>query len=874
MKPDFEIKYLDLKWYDKETLTKVTESMNSLRLEYNQRKQIFESETTIYPNLEGIEDGHLAVRFFNTVAEKPYIQLASDEKFYLTPIKDPNSGTTWWIAKSKWLSKKNRWRGIAPNLAGTVRLFLQTTTCDIAIHGSDFTRDQLNQYLRVFKNDLWELIIDESSVAQAEAKETQTFGVNNKVIDCIYKLASHSEKILETPKVELREIQGQRRRASVRPVNRTFMELATKTNQRFLTSRDTEPSYNVAENRYVLFALERCIRIIRQIIILANNKSRRYEDTIQKLQWQHDSFSNTVKVDRDLVVSDLEKIGKRAKKEYWQEKLDKDLIDNGIPLSPTPSQEHLYLRVENMTIEGDGFFVKVWNGNNWVNPDDKFGILSFRHTFSNLVNVIEPGMVLSINGRYGSNATLRAVVFQLIEIHAIYIIGCYHMEKAREAFKREKYEGLKLEKNNWTKKLNKKELQEQEKEKRALVNRIDFYKRSKDLSSEIHSELEPKLKKLQKIARSLKAKKIKPSSNFPNSMTFVQNPNYQGLHTGYKVLREITGLASEDFLLSLEEIDEIGLINMPLIYERWVLLQIILVLKDTFRFSPQDDWKDQIIEAIKTNRTDISINLSNESSKRFITLWYEKTLPNNRRPDFIVDLIWFAEKDTNNTEPRYKRFVIDAKFYNKYTFDKSGGMLSKVNELYFDKNYSEGSENPVFLIHPCSNLIEKPVTSQAWGKNSFLGEIDLFDDGVFYSHDKGAIFLSPIDRTFYSDELQRLLGMFLQYKLEQSDTENLPNDRTEASPICIRCGSSNIKDIEKRSTYYDKEKGKQVDRTHRSVWMQCVECEQRQFHNHCGNKSDKKNRIIKNGPYWSYHSARALEPFNMKCPSCGEWGAW
>lgn len=874
MKPDFEIKYLELKWYNRETLTKVTESVNSLRLEYNERKKIFESETTIYPRLEGIERGHLAVRFFSALVDKPYIQLSSDDKVYLTPVKDPNTGITWWIAKSKWVSKQNQWLGIAPNLVGTVRLFLQTTPCEISIHGSDFTRDQLQQYLRVFKNDLWELVIDESSVAQAEVKETQSFGVNNKVIDYICKLVSHSEKILKTPKVELREIQGQRRRASVRPVNRTFMELATKTNQRFLTSRDTEPSYNVAENRYVLFALERCYRIVRQIVILSNNKSRRYQDTIKKLQQQYDSFTNTVKVDRDLVVADLEKIGKRTKKEYWQKKLDKDIIDNGIALTHTTLQQHLYLKIENTTTERDGFFVKVWNGNDWVKPDDKVGILSFRHTFSNLVNVIEPGMELRINGRHGRKVTPRAVLFQLIEIHAINIIGCYHMEKAREAFIREKEEGLKLEKNNWTKNLNNKELEEQEKEKRALINRIEFYSKSKDLSSDIHSKVDPKLKKIKNIIKELKAKKIKPSSSFPNSMTFVQNPNYQGLHTGYKALREITGLASDDFLLSLEEIDEIGLINMPLIYERWVLIQVILVLKDIFRFSPQDDWKDQIINAIKTNRTDISIKLSNESSKRFIILWYEKTLPNNKRPDFIVDLTWFAEKDTNNTEPRYKRFVLDAKFYNKGTFDQAGGMLRKVNELYLDKDYSENAKNPVFLIHPCSNLIEKPVTSQPWGRNSFLGEIDLFEDGEFYSHDKGAIFLSPIDRTFYSDELQRLLGMFLQYKLEPSETESLSNDRTEASPICIRCGSSNIKGLEKKSAYYDKEKGKKVDRTHRSVWMQCVECEQRQFYNHCGNKSDNKNRIIKNGPYWSYHSARALEPFNMKCPSCGEWGAW
>ena len=57
------------------------------------------------------------------------------------------------------------------------------------------------------------------------------------------------------------------------------------------------------------------------------------------------------------------------------------------------------------------------------------------------------------------------------------------------------------------------------------------------------------------------------------------------------------------------------------------------------------------------------------------------------------------------------------------------------------------------------------------------------------------------------------------------------------------------------------------------MWMKCKECEQMQVYNHCGDKDDCNTRLIKNGIYWSYHSARALEPFNMKCPKCSEWGS-
>ncbi|MCP5163324.1 MAG: hypothetical protein H7A00_16895 [Hahellaceae bacterium] len=871
MNPHFEIKYLELKWYNKETLTKVTESLNSIPIEYDEKRELFQAETIIYPKLDGIERGQLAIRFFNMEASKPYIEIPNGKIKYLNPIEDPNTGITWWIFKEKWVSEQKQWFGIASNIVGTIRLVLQNKPCEIAINGSDFTRDQLEQYLRTFKNDLWEIILDENSTVQAEGRETKGIGVNDEVIECINSLVAHAEKVLKTPKVELREIQALKPRKAVKPVNRTFFELATKTNQRFLTSRTTDPSYNVAENRYVLFALERCHRIIKQIVILAENKAQRFQDIAEKLQNQHDAFTDTVKVNRDMVVADLQKIRERAKVEYWQRKIDKKLNDSNIELHSAPCSDDLYLKIENRTKEQDGFFVLIWDGRQWIKPENKSGILGFRYGFSELINVFERDMVLRINCDYIQRIGKQSVLFSFKRIHAIELRDSKAIQKAKEVFEKEKSIGISLAANGWVKSLSPQELYEQEKEKAALLNRMSFYNKNKMLSFYVYEKVEPKFRAIKKFLTQFKALNIKPSSYFPNSMTFVQNPHYQGLHNGYNMLRRITNLTDEELLFSLERIDEIGLVNMPLIYERWTLIRIILVLKDVFRFVPQDNWKYRLIDAIKTNQTDIKIDLSNVIAKRYITLWYEKTLPNNKRPDFVLDLTWFAQNNFNKRE--FKRFVIDAKFYDKNTFDKAGGMMSKVNELYIDKNYSENFENPVFLIHPCNNLIEHQVTSQVWGKFSFLGELNILDDGDFYSHNKGAIYLNPIDRALYSDELQRLLGMFIQYKLESSNTKHLRDDKTQAVPICIRCGSSHIKRLEKSQGYVN-QSGDWVERTSRSVWMQCVECDQMQIYNHCASWDDNRTRLIKNGIYWSYHSARALEPFNMKCPSCGEWGAW
>lgn len=877
MKPKFEIKYIEVQWYDKETVTKVTESLNSLSLEYNDKIKIFECETTIYPNTEGLR-GQLGIRFLDSKQVNPYIELPSGETQHLSPIQDIDTGKTWWIVKDSWEKQNKFWRHTDINTAGTLKLILQEQTCHVLIGSVDFTRDQLETYLSSFKDDLWELILDDSSSIQAN-KPSGGIGVNEALIECINHLISHAEKVLDTPKVELREIQTLKHRKAVKPVNRTFMELVSKTNQRFLTSRATTPSYNVSENRYVLFALERSYRIIKQIAILSGNKCKRYSDTVTKLQNQYDSFSDSITVDRDLVVKDLEALRERSKIEYWQNPLLEKLKVNKVSLDKQANNHYeIYIRTQGYTTdqyseEKDGFFIETFNNGQWGKENNKTTILSFKHDFPELVNCLKLNSDYRIIGAVDRIERDRSVIYSFSSLSLIEVIPTKRLQDARNQFEKEKQLGIQLNENGWKRKLNRNELEEQENEKTALLNRINFYSDNQKLSEYVFEKVNPKQKQLLKIIKELRKLDIKPCSHFPNSMTFVQNPHYQGIHNGYKILREVTNLADEELLVSLEEIDSIGLVNMPLLYERWCLLQIIKVLKESFRFVLQDSWKYQLINAIKTNERDIEFNFSNADSKRFITLTYEKTLDNGKRPDFVIDLDWYVEEedDVKYQQPRKKRFVLDAKFYNKATFERFGGLMGVADQLYNQKNYRESTDNPVFIVHPCKTALPERVTSQDWGKYSFLGELPI-GGSELVDHQYGGVFLNPIDRHLYTDELQRLLGLFLQYKLENSSTidNERSDDRTVSKPFCIRCGSSNLRKIEKSSGYYDKQR-KWVTRTPRSVWMQCNDCEQFISFNHCRSTN---TRLIKNGSYWTYHSARAIEPFNIKCPSCGEWGAW
>ncbi|HDZ32170.1 MAG TPA: EstP, partial [Pseudoalteromonas sp.] len=390
---------------------------------------------------------------------------------------------------------------------------------------------------------------------------------------------------------------------------------------------------------------------------------------------------------------------------------------------------------------------------------------------------------------------------------------------------------------------------EQEREKRSIQKRLDFYAIQEKHVGVVFNSLEPKLRKFKAAIKKLKSMGVKASSVFPNSMTFVQNPDYQFIHSGYKKIRELTSLTDDDLLLSLERIEEIGLINMPLLYERWCLLQLIKVLVQNYGYTPTDDWKKELINIIETKQNYQSLVFKNDNLKRTVKLSYEPMLENGKTPDFVMD-VFFIKK---NGEDYKKRFVMDAKFYSNSVLQKAGGVSGVVKQLYKDKDYSEEGRNTVFIIHPVKSAITEKVSPQSWGNNSYYGELALFDwdkNRKEYFHQYGAICANPIERLNYLDEFQRMIGMFLQYGIE-NNTLNGKVDDVESLNFCVACGSHDLT--------------LKINNRAKSAWYECNQCKHFTTYNHC-NSCD--TRLIKNGDYWTYHSQMPMEPLNIKCPSC------
>lgn len=857
MIPKFEIRYIDVQWHDKNTVLKVVESYLTLPVHYDDTQKSFSCTTTIYPKAEGIRLGQLAFRYLDgRYTTAPHFEKSDGSRVQLKNIKDKDSGKSWWIEALSWVSETKQWTRTLHRTAGAAKVGLGRQSCTIHIGSSEFTADQLNRYLSDFKSDLWELILDEQSYVTAKAKKVEEGGVNEEALKLVSNLLSHTQNITKKPKSELREMQALKPRKLVKPVNRTFMELATKGYSKELTSRATTPSFNVPENRYVLFVLQRLYSILRQLVTISQSKINRLESMTIKLTERLNDFSGEKTINKDLVRKHLEQMKKTYDLEYLNSQLQNKL-SHSIKLN-TSSLKHpirWLIKVEDPSkYYRNTYFFSIRNNSNdtWFCSVGKTRHVFIKFIDSSHAELFQKGIEYEIHTDMRECSQIdNKYFYTLNSLSSIKVVGGEELSKRRKKFLEERDKALKLDKQDWIKKLTDAELAEQEREKRSVQTQLNYFEQNKAKVERVYEQLAPKLKKFKSAINTLAKMGVKPSPTFPNSMTFVQNPDYQAMHSGYKKILELTNLTDEDLLLSLEKVEEIGLVNMPLLYERWCLLQIIKVLVQNYHYQPDDEWKRRLLHIVLSHKHSKPLNFKNELLKRRVQLRYEPLFDNGRTPDFVMDVEFETKRDITKN----KRLVMDAKFYSYDIIKKHGGIAGIVHNLYHEKDYSEGGANTVFILHPAKGAIDEVVSPQEWGQVSYLGELSMFDwddNHRHLYHQYGAVCANPVLRLRYLDEIQRMIGMFLQYGIEDNTLLGKPDD-VESINFCISCGSNELTPKETTTGNF------------RSAWYECDRCKHFTVYNHCYSCD---TRLVKNGDYWSYHSQMPMEPLNIKCPSC------
>lgn len=995
----FEAKYISIKWYDKNTVLKIDEAILPISVQI-ESDSTYGIELQSYTRIKNGLDGQIAFHILDSSSSViPYFVNASKNKISLLKITDPLNNKIWWIENGKW-SKEHKYRS-SPlwNHVGETKIIFDNITCNINVRANSFTREELNLYLNDFRNDFWYLIIQKDSITHGDAKNTKVKLLNNDTAEIISKFINYTEKVLENPKKELREVQRLKNIKKVKPVARTFMEIATSGFKRKLTSRDTIESYNVLENRFIHYILQRVCSIVLYMLRASGHMEEIYENKYNYDKKRLQNFSDKKTIDQEAYENEIIDLKQRLQEEKIKLKnsilsqedslkieLEKKInnqtslaekiqyaLNSQETISTQENPSKFIIKIQNKK-QNCGNKLQFWGNiksieaedwddfgiNNWFSLEFNHDIFSFFEsgeeyaiTANNSYSKVETqrGIIHKINffniseliplnmkeaNKYSSKLEYKVITIKTYKskifnnriqfsgeaqltsgdwykfknndfysfefdagifndvlnnfqeykikgyvestkqpwnngekhgnIHKRYFQYITEIEQLSQspiqmALEKLESERTNLEATNWERPLNVQEKQEQEYEKKALEKSISLLKEQQKDNLKLLEGIKPKLDKLKQLLNKCKVLKIEKENCFPSSMTFIQNPNYQGSYNFYKKVNELVGV-DEDLFIDIQLVEKIGLLDMPTIYERWCFLQIVKVIVDKYRFIPEEKWKRKLANQVMcdlNNVRNVKIKFTNDTIEREINLWYEKVLPNKKRPDFILDI-----KSTFNIGYTHQ-LIMDAKFHEDVN------IREQINLLYHIKNYSENNKNTVFILHPDANRsVKNKRTPKEWGDDAYYGEIDMFNydwDKGNPNHKYGAILLSPvINRGGYLDNLQRLIGMSMQYNLVDNShillgdlekKKEMLDPRPEEKVFCLVCGSDKFH-VSKTTTR--KGYGYRYNFT-------CDECKHFYMYNYCWQCN---HRLIKNGEYWSYHSVQIMEHFNIRCPNCSE----
>ncbi|MCK5537067.1 MAG: hypothetical protein KAI79_09580, partial [Bacteroidales bacterium] len=772
----FEAKYINVVWSDSETVRSIQEASDCIEIELydiNMYKLEAVTYSKVAPNISGQLAFHLLDTDVNVI---PYFINSSNERIELISVKNDETGKVWWIENGKW-NKKSKYRD-SPlcRHAGEAEVVLGDVHCIIQIRSLSFTHDELNLYLQDFTNDLWDLILKEDSYVSAGAKKKEVKLAKQELIELIELFIKYVEKVLKNPKKELRETQIVQDSKKVRPIPRTFMEIATKGMSKHLTGRGYLESYNVAENRYIHAIVNKLYILINNMLVVTNRSIDKLDKDVQFIQKRLVSFSDTWTIDKEKFELKIQKLETLLNNHIQAIQISISNQDHQMNIG-TLKPVTLFFKVKKIKDYYQNSIrfwgeIKKSEDNDWYEFSDKSSYI-FELDRNIFENIIIESSIYKISGYIDKevipyskkDGSFHKLILKYIQtIEPIKIIN--KLEKSKQ-------EQNALEQTNWIRLLNGKEIEEQNNEKIALNKRSTSLVTVKEELYNLVSSLKPATLKLKRIKKQLTQSKIQVNNHFPGSMTFVQNPHYQGAHKTYKQIIKESGL-DENLFNSLLETENIGIVDIPAIYERWCLLQIIKVLIDKYHFIPDNNWKELLIAQVLKHGRNITIEFSNVDLNIHILLTYEKELSNGKRPDYVLD---FTSTNINKERSTY-RLVLDAKFYEN--INEQGGISSVIDLLYNKKNYAEDGNNGVYILHPSKASTPLTTTPQTWSKNSYYGEDLVFSwDSVPPNHKYGAVLLSPIIHNGeYLDDLQRLMGMTLQYL-------------SHSKIFCIVCGSSN-----------------------------------------------------------------------------------
>ncbi len=865
MEPPCELRIIRVTWPRKGQYTEVAAAQEPIDLDYDGNGWVAELPT--YPKVEGSLCGQLAVAIRPGTAE-PYLHKANGEPYPLTQIR-ATDGRDWWIEKGQWRRAKGMGYHDAPltRHAGDARLQVGDQLIRLRISPMGFTLEEYESLLDEFRSDAWQLILDPMSPTRATDRRRDG-GIDPAFMAAVTAFIRYARRALNQPHRELREVRELQPVEQVRPCFVTFRELAVRGAPRVVSGRGHEASFDTPENR--------------QMLAMCSSLRRTLGGLLAGARGAAEDFARRARADDHRAVEIQRMIGfakvdeRRLARLIEELKSDLRNYKKAVQRLLTRAPDGRAIRFEVIVkkdVNLEHGEVGFWSTLRPVNGGERRSI-SYRIDFNEDIGAVAPvfrkGCKYLISGklfhiyspdtnRYGNWGKVKVLWLMSIDSNIEQnISGQIASLLRRDAA---------LARDGFLIRLNSKDTQDQQRdltEARRSAKRLYAASALWVGVEDLLRPLTQAISTVEKRARELGILESRRAA-FTGSMTYVLNPDYRGALAAFRRALEAAGLTASqlDGLLRLEDL---GILDLPAVYERWCLLRIVSVLRDHFHLVPPPGFRDHLL-GCATDRGTLSLRFCGGEIRRDLLFEYQprlprEGLPENQRPnpDFMLTLLPGTDCATKGENP-HPRLVIDAKCKPFAQIDDVGTGLSLVgelDELIEKKQYHAPGDHRVFVLHPGSG----PDAGARVAEYCHLGGSHLIAvaeerkpwDQLPPDHRYGVVLLRP----GVTDPLIRLVLMHLYLGLD--DSLGAYTNRTPVYPlICPACGGAKMTDEPPPGT-------PETDHPGRARW--CTGCGRMLVWNYSGGCG---THLYKLGGYWTFHETHPLNPYNIRCPHCGDY---
>ncbi|NCD34472.1 MAG: hypothetical protein EOL87_13795 [Spartobacteria bacterium] len=833
---DWQLFMIHVSWRERNVVSDVSEGYFPVEAVFDASRNRYEAAMQAYA--EGNE--RLAIK----TARACSVDDGRGNWIPLAEYHNEETGEKWWFEQGKW-NKQSKYHD-APSFhrpGCSMRLKIGADICIINLFTPALDQQDFNKLLSDIENWCWEMAVDDQCYVTHEMEQEQsikTGSLSPVFLQCVSNFIKSADAVLKRPQAELRECVELQKLERLRPNSHSMRYLAQCGERPSVPGRSVENHFNIPENRFVCGMVKYVMRILRSMRNFSDDIPLRLENAAKEYEQRVEDLKNTThyKIDQEQLERDISEIKtKRA------ELLEVCNIPGAHVYAVIKVRSGAVLPFELIPQYRCGYS-KLWAT---ALDNDRAKIIQFENkgkllliaSIANLTKVEDPR-----NGDYWR-----------CDISRVYYVG--HWREYNKELKKLEESKQYLENNNWQQAIPQKELDEIKKESISIERRVQLLRNKAVTCSESARQINAFLAACERLDKNASKLGITPELRFLPTMIFLQSPSYSGVLSAYREFMAVANL-TEDDVEPLLMIKNFGMRDWPALYERWCIISLIRVLDEEYHFKFDKTLiKKRMLKYCTGSKTKtFAITAINQSLGISLCLDMEKEFVDKKRPDYMLTFI----RDNGKRE---QTFVLDAKSCafkipasvaeENDEWQSLGACLRK---LVVEKNYGRNGAHPVFILHSSPNCIATPSTLQSWAKSSYYGGNAVFgwqkqfaldeDEGIVSmdmpGHACGAVMVRP----YRFGDLKRLLLLFFQ--MGESEIR-----------LCPSCGSSGdaISVIEDRTIGGNKR-----------LECTCKQCNFFFVRTLCHNC---KNFLYKNQTTWTYHDLNPVDPWNIKCWSCGSW---